>query len=496
MEKQISEEARLNKFAMIGWTITAVIIAGAYLLEVLKGERSILYYLALVVIGVGPVIVSWMIYGKDAESKLIRSIVAYSYSVLYAFVLLTGDTILTFVYLFPILMVLIVYSDRVILRNYAIIGVLANIVSVAKKALFDGMVSADNIADYEIEVFAVLLVMVLGYLSCRIMSELNEKKLEMIAQQNTKQEEVLAQVLQAAEILNERVGHIDQKAKDIEQRSESAQLSIEEIATGTADVANNIQEQLGMSTGISDELENLTEISREIQNKFTETHQMSQAGIKSVDNLSQSAEMVAKSKEKVSGATESLISSLQEAKEILSLIRSITDQTNLLALNASIEAARAGEQGKGFAVVAGEIQKLSGDTGSATDKISDILETLATEASHVNDAVGNLDEVSNRQNQLIQETDEQFRVIDTNIAEMTDGVKRQGAFLSQINDNNVKIAGSISNTSAYTQQLTASSENTMNMTRESLEGTKDMAEALNQILAQIQNLQAITESKE
>ena len=75
-------------------------------------------------------------------------------------------------------------------------------------------------------------------------------------------------------------------------------------------------------------------------------------------------------------------------------------------------------------------------------------------------------------------------------------MKRQGTFLSQINDNNVKIAGSISNTSAYTQQLTASSENTMNMTRESLEGTKAMAEALNQILAQVQNLQAITESKE
>ena len=108
MEKQVSEEARLNKFAMIGWTVTAVIIAGAYLLEVLKGERSVLYYLAVVVIGVGPVIVSWMIYGKDAENKLIRSIVAYSYSVLYAFVLLTGDTILTFVYVFPILMVLIV----------------------------------------------------------------------------------------------------------------------------------------------------------------------------------------------------------------------------------------------------------------------------------------------------------------------------------------------------------------------------------------------------
>ncbi len=79
---------------------------------------------------------------------------------------------------------------------------------------------------------------------------------------------------------------------------------------------------------------------------------------------------------------------------------------------------------------------------------------------------------------------------------MTDGVRRQGDFLSQINDNNVKIAGSISNTSAYTQELTASSENTMNLTKESLEGTKAMAEALSQILAQVQNLQAITETRE
>lgn len=496
MEKQMSEGARLNKYAMIGWTVTAVVIAVAYLLEVIKGERSILYYLVLVLVGLGPVVAGWLMYGKNTESKGIRSIAAYSYSVLYALVLLTGDTILTFVYSFPVLMVLIVYSDKMILRNYAIIGALANIISVVKKVAFDGLVSADNIADYEIEVLGFLLIVVFGYISCRIMEELNKKKLEMIEQQNTKQEAVLEQVLQAAEILNERVGHIDQRAKDIEQRSESAQVSIEEIATGTADVANNIQEQLGMSTGISDELENLTEISREIQNKFTETHQMSQAGIQSVDNLSQSARMVAQSKEKVSDATESLISSLQEAKEILSLIRSITDQTNLLALNASIEAARAGEQGKGFAVVAGEIQKLSGDTGNATDKISDILENLATEASNVNDAVSNLDEVSNRQNELIQETDEQFRVIDTNIAEMTDGVRRQGDFLSHINDNNVKIAGSISNTSAYTQELTASSENTMNLTKESLEGTKAMAEALSQILAQVQNLQAITETRE
>ena len=106
-----------------------------------------------------------------------------------------------------------------------------------------------------------------------------------------------------------------------------------------------------------------------------------------------------------------------------------------------------------------------------------------------------MDEVSNQQNELIQKTDEQFRIIDQNISDMTGEVQRQNDYLTQINDNNTKIAGSISNTSAYTQELTASSENTMNLTKESLQGTKAMSKFLDEIMGEVQNLQAITESK-
>ncbi len=492
MKKQFSDQERMNRYAMFGWTVVVVVILLAYLLEVIKGERSIPYYCMLLVMGVVPLVLGWSTFGKNPEAKGLKNIITYTYSILCAFVLITGDTVLTFVYAFPILAALLVFSDRKILKAYGVITVIANVISIVVNVALRGQTGADNIADYEIQFFATLLVMVIAYYACRIMEDMNHNHMAVIEEQKDKQEHVLERVTEAAQILSERVANIDEQARGIERQSESAQVSIEEIATGTADVANNIQEQLGMSNGISDELENLTDISRDIQSKFIETHEMSQAGIQNVDKLSKSAGMVAQSKEQVSVATESLIGCLQEAKEILSLIRSITDQTNLLALNASIEAARAGEQGKGFAVVAGEIQKLSGDTGAATDKISDILETLASEANNVNSAVGNLDEVSNRQNELIQMTDDQFRVIDGNIAAMTEGVQRQGEFLNHINDNNSKIAGSIANTSAYTEELTASSENTMNMTKESLDGTKAMTDFINEILAEVQNLQAMT----
>ncbi|MGN1393391.1 MAG: methyl-accepting chemotaxis protein [Succinivibrionaceae bacterium] len=60
---------------------------------------------------------------------------------------------------------------------------------------------------------------------------------------------------------------------------------------------------------------------------------------------------------------------MESIRECTSIISSLSGQTNLLALNATIEAARAGEHGRGFAVVAGEVKKLSLDTAEASSKI-------------------------------------------------------------------------------------------------------------------------------
>jgi len=78
-------------------------------------------------------------------------------------------------------------------------------------------------------------------------------------------------------------------------------------------------------------------------------------------------------------AMERITTSSGKISNIISLIDDIAFQTNLLALNASVEAARAGEAGKGFAVVAVEVRRLAQSAAEASSEIKGLIEQAEIE---------------------------------------------------------------------------------------------------------------------
>jgi methyl-accepting chemotaxis protein len=115
----------------------------------------------------------------------------------------------------------------------------------------------------------------------------------------------------------------------------------------------------------------------ELSSSMAEVSEQSQHG----SSVSQQAQNMAVETQRI---MEQLGKSAGEINSVVELIKSIANQTNLLALNATIEAARAGDAGKGFAVVAGEVKELARQSSDATEGIQNRINEIQ---SNTNQAV-------------------------------------------------------------------------------------------------------------
>jgi methyl-accepting chemotaxis protein len=96
-------------------------------------------------------------------------------------------------------------------------------------------------------------------------------------------------------------------------------------------------------------------------------------------DVSRTAEEGGEVMRQATSAMERITQSSSKISNIIGLIDDIAFQTNLLALNASVEAARAGEAGKGFAVVAIEVRRLAQSAAEASNEVKALIEQSSAE---------------------------------------------------------------------------------------------------------------------
>jgi len=230
--------------------------------------------------------------------------------------------------------------------------------------------------------------------------------------------EIISAVDASSQTINTGASEINQASADLAGRTENSAARLEQTAAAmnsvTAIVRQTAQNTADARTAIGS------------------THDQATVGGDIVRNAVAAMGEIEKSSAQIS--------------QIISLIDGISFQTNLLALNAGVEAARAGEAGKGFAVVASEVRSLAlrsaeaaqdiknlinassqqvaqgvalvGDTGTALeriitqirelretiDEIASSAEIQATNLVQVNDAVGEMERMTQQNAAMVEES--------------------------------------------------------------------------------------------
>ena len=457
------ELARENTVAMNCHFLVCGIISIAYFVEFLKGDGTLLYVLATIILAMGPVVGEIICYKKQHDTKMIKHFVGIGYAILYTFVMFTTNNHFTFVYVIPMLIAITVYNDF----KYSLpieVGVV--IVNVIQLALFfkRGIYTKADMASVEIQFFVIVLICGIQLYVSIVAEKLNQKKLAELKAEHEKTEELLTRIMDTSDKMTQQITESAQKTASLGESMQAMKESMEEVNSGSNDTAEAEQSQLNQTEEIQAMVEQVEKGTENIIDSMNQNKEAIAQGNANVGILVKQAEETVESGKKVTEELSQLDTYMSQMNSILDIINSITSQTSLLALNASIEAARAGEAGRGFAVVASEISQMAQQTKDSTVQISQLIENVSNAIQMVVEVSGSMISMIESQNETTEKTAESFTVIEKNSDNVYGQSNELAAYVTKLADANKKIIDSISTISAISEEVAAHASDTLSAT--------------------------------
>ena len=483
MDKERSQQAMVNKTALILFSVLTGIICLAYIVQFIKGEAGWGLFLPIEIFDLIPPILCWIVYKKNPDSPLIKHIMAIGYGLFYLILcMISTNTILVFVYALPTVIMVSMFNDY---KLSITSGIGVSVIAIIHAVKFASMRNWEGgaVADLEIEVLIMIICAVFSIVTNRVITSVNAERVEEIHEAGQKTTHMLDEIMKVSGDIIDEVANVSDKMTMLAASSEETLAAMQEIQSGTTETADSVQNQLYKTEEIQTQIDQVTNAANNIGDNVNVTIEACREGRDNIGKLMDQVQLSEQAGTDVMKEVDELTEATKKMQSIVELIQNVAEQTSLLALNASIEAARAGEAGRGFAVVATEISNLAGQTQTATGNISELIQNISDEMNGVVTSINSLVESNRLQNDSAHITQGSFEKIVDSIQSIRDNSSNLSDIVGKLVSANHEIVESVQTISAISEEVSAHSTNTCEATEQNekiVEEVQNLVEGMTQ----------------
>lgn len=304
-----------------------------------------------------------------------------------------------------------------------------------------------------------------------VMYFINKWGLEMINNAGRKEKEAkelldklmvtMEKIGSSSGILNENVAALERNMSVIVKSSEDTTVVMNEMAAGTQQQAESINNiNMNMTDALS-KMKATKETSEEISETSKTISENVSSGSEKIDTMSVQMQTIDQAIGTALTTVNELEVNIRDINRFLGDITNIAEQTNMLALNAAIEAARAGEQGKGFSVVAEEVRKLAEQSAVIVSDINRITKQISEKTITAVNMVDQGEEAVKRGNILIGELSRYFGDVQSAIESNFQSLNNENAMIKNILDIFMRVQEQVESIASISEEHAASNEEVM-----------------------------------
>jgi methyl-accepting chemotaxis protein len=246
--------------------------------------------------------------------------------------------------------------------------------------------------------------------------------------------------------LNSAVGQLNTTMIEITQAAFSIESGTFEISQSATDLSRRTEQQ---AASLEETAAALDQITANVSNSAQRTNDARKLTGQANENAKRSGQVVANAV----AAMQKIVQSSTQISSIIGVIDEIAFQTNLLALNAGVEAARAGEAGKGFAVVAQEVRELAQRSAQAAKEIKELIRNSGNEVENGVKLVSETGTALKSIEEMIDEINHHVESIATSSREQSTGMSEVNVAVNQMDQVTQQNAAMVEETNAASATL-------------------------------------------